>query len=100
MPYIIILQVRKFHQPTANGFRTARQKPEGEGGSLNRVKITLRRKHLPKSKYRILLFGHPVKNSLDLNSLSLFADHMILLLVIQEGNLNIDLTFNFSVHNG
>ena len=98
-----MLQVRKFHQPTANGFRTARQKSEGErgeGGSLNRVKITLRRKHLPKSKYRILLFGHPVKNSSDFNSLSLFADHLILLLVIQEGNLNIDLTFNFSVHNG
>ena len=29
MPYIIILRVRKFHQPTANCFGTARQKPVG-----------------------------------------------------------------------
>ena len=27
MPYVIILKVRKFHQPTANRFSTARQKP-------------------------------------------------------------------------
>ena len=31
MRYIIILKVRKFHQPTANRFSTARQKPVGEG---------------------------------------------------------------------
>ena len=36
MPYIIILKVRKFHQPTASRFRTARKKPVG-GPSLNRV---------------------------------------------------------------
>ena len=29
MPYIIILEVRKFHQPTADRFNTARQKPVG-----------------------------------------------------------------------
>ena len=33
MPYIIILKVRKFHQPTANRSSTARKKPvEGGGG--------------------------------------------------------------------
>ena len=31
MHYIIILKIRKFHQPTANCFGTARQKPVGEG---------------------------------------------------------------------
>ena len=44
MPYIIILKVRKFHQPTANRFSTARKKPVGGGGhnappSLNSVKV-------------------------------------------------------------
>ena len=29
MPYIIILKVRKFHQPTANRFSTARKKAVG-----------------------------------------------------------------------
>ena len=29
MPYIIILKVRKFHQPIANRFSTARKKPVG-----------------------------------------------------------------------
>ena len=29
MPYIIILEVRKFRQPTANRFSTAGQKPIG-----------------------------------------------------------------------
>ena len=42
MPYIIILKVRKFHQPTASRFSTARKKPVGRGHivppSLNRVK--------------------------------------------------------------
>ena len=32
MPYIIILKVRKFHQPTANRFGTVSQKPVGGGG--------------------------------------------------------------------
>ena len=32
MPDIIILKVRKFRQPTANRFSTARQKPIGGGG--------------------------------------------------------------------
>ena len=43
--YIIILKVRKIHQPTVNRFSTARQKPVGGGGGglgrtmcLNRVK--------------------------------------------------------------
>ena len=36
MPYIIILKVRKFHQPTASRFSTARKKPVG--GTLNKVK--------------------------------------------------------------
>ena len=31
MPYIIILKVRKFHQPTASRFSTARKKPVGGG---------------------------------------------------------------------
>ena len=42
MPYMIILKVRKFHQPAAaNRFSTVRQKPVGGGGvkvKLNRVK--------------------------------------------------------------
>ena len=29
MPYIIILKARKFHQPTANRFSTARKKHAG-----------------------------------------------------------------------
>ena len=41
MPYIIILKVRRFHQPTANCSSTAKQKPVGRGynvpPSLNRV---------------------------------------------------------------
>ena len=32
MPYIILLQVLKFDQPTANCFGTTRQKPVGGGG--------------------------------------------------------------------
>ena len=36
MPYIIILKVRKFHQPTANRFSTAKKKPMG---AMNRVKL-------------------------------------------------------------
>ena len=32
MPYIIILKVKKFHQPTANCFSTAKKKPVWEGG--------------------------------------------------------------------
>ena len=32
MPYLIIPKVRTFHQPTANCFSTARQKPAGGGG--------------------------------------------------------------------
>ena len=35
MSYLIILKVRKFHQPTANHFSTARIKPVG--GTMNRV---------------------------------------------------------------
>ena len=35
MANIIVLKVRKFHQPTANQFSTARKKPVGGGGSLN-----------------------------------------------------------------
>ena len=31
MLYIVILKVRKFDQPTANRFSTARQKPAGGG---------------------------------------------------------------------
>ena len=44
MLYIIIVKVRKFHQPTANRFSTAKKNPVGGGGgaqcapSLNRVK--------------------------------------------------------------
>ena len=42
MPYIIILKVRKFHQPTANRFSTERKEPAGGAQfappSLNRVK--------------------------------------------------------------
>ena len=45
MPYIIILKVRKFHQPTASRFSTAREKHAGGGGhnppSLNKVKALL-----------------------------------------------------------
>ena len=45
MPYIIILKVRKFHQPTASRLSTARKKPVGgtlppPPPSLNRVKIS------------------------------------------------------------
>ena len=43
MPFIIILKVRKFHQPIPNRFSTAREKPVEGGGAeysmcLNRVK--------------------------------------------------------------
>ena len=40
MPYVIILKVGKFHQPTASHFSTARKKPVGGTlcpPSLNRV---------------------------------------------------------------
>ena len=41
MPYLNILKVRKFHQPSENPFNTAREKPVGGGAmcppSLNRV---------------------------------------------------------------
>ena len=37
IPYIIKVKVRKFHQPTANRFSTARKKGAGVG-ALNRVK--------------------------------------------------------------
>ena len=32
MPYIIVLKVREFHQPTANRFSVGRKKPVGGGG--------------------------------------------------------------------
>ena len=32
MPYIVILTVRKFHQPTAKRFSTAKKKPVGFKG--------------------------------------------------------------------
>ena len=35
MLYIIILKVRKFHQPTANRFSTARKRPVGD--TINRI---------------------------------------------------------------
>ena len=38
MPYIIILKVRKFHQPTASRFSTEWKKPVG-GHNVNRDKI-------------------------------------------------------------
>ena len=41
MPYVIILKVRKFHQPTADRFSTTRQKHVERGHNvpiLNRVK--------------------------------------------------------------
>ena len=42
MPYIIILTVRKFHQPTASRFSIARKKPVGgEDPGLNRIKLLL-----------------------------------------------------------
>ena len=40
MPYIIIPKVGTFHQPTANGFSTARQKPVGGGGGGGTVCVT------------------------------------------------------------
>ena len=39
MTYIIILKVRKFHQPTANRFITARQKPVGGKGTTGLKKL-------------------------------------------------------------
>ena len=43
VPYIIILKVRKFHQPTANHFGTTRQKSVGGGGggTLNMNMISM-----------------------------------------------------------
>ena len=41
MPYITILKVRKFHQPTANSFSTARKKPVGGGGHIRLVKVNV-----------------------------------------------------------
>ena len=40
MAYIIILKVRKFHQPTANRFSTARKKPVVPRPSLNLLKAS------------------------------------------------------------
>ena len=37
MPYIVILEVREFHQPTGNSFGTARQKPVGGGGGEGQI---------------------------------------------------------------
>ena len=53
MPYIIILKGRKFHQPTANRFGTARQKPVGRGHivSLNRVKAVQSLENICASVY-------------------------------------------------
>ena len=66
MPYIIILKGRKFHQPTANCFGTARQKPTancfgtarqkpvGGGGAhciLNRVKAVQSLENICASVY-------------------------------------------------
>ena len=39
MPYIIILKVRKFHQPTASRFSTARKKPVGGAHSIGQMQI-------------------------------------------------------------
>ena len=53
MTYIIILKVRKFHQPTASRFSTARKKPVGgtlpPPPSLNRVKPAEKRRGLKES---------------------------------------------------
>ena len=52
MPYIIILKIRNFHQPTASCFSTARKKPVGGGGgggsSLNRVNNSGTRRDIKK----------------------------------------------------
>ena len=47
MPYMIILKVRKFHQPTGNRFSTTRQKPVGGTIGLKRkVHAVLRERDL------------------------------------------------------
>ena len=64
MPYIIILKIRKFHQPTANRFSAAMQKPVGGGGSvspsLHRVKhlclVFVDIQHLPLDTKLIVIF--------------------------------------------
>ena len=75
MPYIIILKVRKFHQPTANRFSTARKKPVGEAHcappSLNRVKyahhrpvhVIIRRSNA--AQYEAHLKHRPKRHSTD-----------------------------------
>ena len=59
MPYIIILKVRKFHQPTASRLSTARNKPVGEGGALHDV-ISLN---------RVKAFNIPLANVLEVTGL-------------------------------
>ena len=48
MPYIIILKVREFHQPTASRFSTARKNPVGlcPPPSLNRLKGRCKRENI------------------------------------------------------
>ena len=50
MPYMImLLKVRKFHQPTANCFGTARQKTVGGGGGVHNACIGLNQKPITRS---------------------------------------------------
>ena len=57
MPYIIILKVRKFHQPTTGRFSTARQKPVRGGGEdtlcplLSRVNKTVSTTQIEKESH-------------------------------------------------
>ena len=50
MPYVSILKVRKFHQPTASRFITARKKPVG--GHKKGLRDNIRR-HLSSSEIRL-----------------------------------------------
>ena len=69
MPYIIILEVRKFHQSTRIRFGTAGKKPVGEGGhnvspSLNRVKAfwSLQAYNQTVSGFTSSVLGHKINN--------------------------------------
>ena len=51
IPYIIILKVRKFHQPTENSFGTARKKPVGaQYTTRNQVQMSSVRKRIETSE--------------------------------------------------
>ena len=69
MPYIIILKVRKFHQPTANRFSTARKKPVGPPivppppslNKVNSVRASVERQILASQKEALAMSKYSIR---------------------------------------